>query len=170
MKSIPVSIWRELQLAVVQLNEQSSLRDLLSAILFWIRTNINLSESEPFSAYRLSSFVEIDESSMPVDYSSLKHGDIDHVKKAILSYKPNETESVARFLRDTLEALITIEVNKECPRCGNEWMRAFIGRNNGLLAYQCDVCGCSQYSDGSRVEVGGLAFASQEQLRGFGLI
>lgn len=170
MKSIPVRVWRELQLAVVQLNAQSSLRDLLVTILSWIRSNANLSESEPFSAYGFSSFLELNEGSMPVEFSSLRNSDIDHVKRAILSYRPNEAESITRFLRDTLEALITIEVNRRCPNCENEWMRAFIGKNNGLLAYQCDVCGCARYSDGSRVEVGGLTFVSQEQLRGFGLI
>lgn len=170
MNSIPVRVWRELQLAVVWLNESSSLRDVLGVILLWIRNNAMLAESEPFSIYGFNGFVEVDESSMPVEFSSLRCSDISHIKKSILSYEPKNVESIARFLRDTLEALITIEVNEECPRCENDWMRVFIGRNNGLLAYQCNVCGCSRYSDGTKVEVGGLVFANQEQLRGFGLI
>lgn len=170
MNSIPVRTWREFQLAVVQLNESSSLRDVLGVILFWIRNNTRIIESEPFSIYGFNSFVEVDEGSMPVEFSSLRRGDISHIKNSILGYESNDVESIARFLRDTLEALITIEVNEKCPRCENDWMRAFIGRNNGLLAYQCDVCGYSRYSDGAKVEVGGLMFANQEQLQGFGLI
>ena len=46
----------------------------------------------------------------------------------------------------------------------------FIGKHNGMLACQCNVCGYSHYSDGCRVESGGLEFASEMQLREFGLI
>jgi hypothetical protein len=170
MKSIPTQIWRQLQSAAAQLGEDSSQRDVLDLILLWIRSNARLVESEPFSVYGFKNFVEIDEKLMPVDFSSVTHGDVTHFRKAVLSYESNEAESIARFLRDMLEALVTIEVNKNCPRCETEWMRVFIGRSNGMLAYQCGVCGYSHYSDGARVEAGGLAFVSEAQLQEFGLI
>lgn len=170
MKSIPVSVWRELQLAMAQLSEGASLRDFLDVLLSWVRGNAKLVGFEPFSLYGFKEFIEVDEDSMPIDFSSVTRSDIAHFKKAILGYSSSDVESIARFLRDTLEALITVEVNEKCPNCGNDWMRAFIGGNNGRLAYQCDVCGCSRYSDGARVEPGGLVFVSEERLRGFGLI
>ncbi|MBP5100943.1 hypothetical protein [Pseudomonas protegens] len=170
MKSIPASVWRELQLAIAQFSDNASLRDFLDVLLSWVRGNSKLMELESFSLYGFKEFIEVDEDSMPIGFSSVTHGDIAHFKKAILGYSSRDAESIARFLRDTLEALITVEVNEKCPNCENDWMRAFIGRNNGRLAYQCDVCGCSRYSDGTRVEAGGLVFVSEEKLRGFGLI
>lgn len=170
MNSIPVSAWRELQLAMVQLSESASLRAILGVLLSWLRGNAKLIELEPFSLYGFKEFIEVDEDSMPIDFSSVTRSDIAHYKKAILGYSSSDVESIARFLRDILEALITVEVNEKCPNCGSEWMRAFIGRNNGRLAYQCDVCGCSRYSNGARVDADGLMFVSEEKLRGFGLI
>lgn len=38
MRSLPVYVWRELQLAVMLLSEESSLRDVLGVVLLWVRT------------------------------------------------------------------------------------------------------------------------------------
>lgn len=170
MRSLPVCVWREFQLAVMLLSEESSLRDVLGVILSWIRGNYECFTVEPFSSYGFDEFSRVDENLMPVDCSSFLPGDITHFKKVILEYQPKEVESIARFLRDTMEALITVEVDRQCPRCESDGMRVFIGRHNGLLAYQCNVCGHSHYIDGSRVEIGGLEFASEVSLRSAGLI
>lgn len=54
--------------------------------------------------------------------------------------------------------------------CNSEGMHVFIGKYNNLVAYQCNVCGHSQYSDGSKVEVGGLEFITERKLRDLKLI
>ncbi|QXH58831.1 hypothetical protein [Pseudomonas maumuensis] len=170
MRSLPVQVWRELQLAVMPLSEESSLKDVLVVILSWLRGNYKWFTVEPFSIYGFDEFLHVNEDIMPVDYSSFLPSDIGHFKKVVLKYQAKEAESIARFLRDTMEALITIEIDKQCPRCESDGMRVFIGRHNGLLACQCNVCGNSHYIDGSKVEVGGLEFASEVILRGAGLI
>lgn len=170
MQSLPVHVWRELQLAVMQLSEESSLREILMVILSWVRGNYKYFTVEPFSSYGLDGFSHVNENLMPVDYSSFSPSDIAHFKKVILEYQAREVESIARFLRDAMEALLTLEVDQKCPRCESYGMRIFIGRHNGLLAYQCNICGHSHYIDGSRVEVGGLEFADEVKLRNAGLI
>ncbi|WP_397380057.1 hypothetical protein [Pseudomonas sp.] len=152
------------------LSEESSLRDVLGVVLFWVRSNYKYFTVESFSNYGFDEFSHVNESMMPVDYSSFLPSDITRFKKVILEYQAKDVESIARFLRDTIEVLITVEVDEQCPRCESDGMRVFIGRHNGLLAYQCNVCGHSHYIDGSKVEVGGLEFVSEVVLRNIGLI
>lgn len=170
MRSLSPKIWHELQSAVTFLNEDSSLRDVLELILRWLRSNYECFTVEPFSTYSFDELANIDEKSMAVNFSTFKPSDIAHFKKIILGCQAREVEAIARFLRDTIEELVTIEIDEQCPRCESDGMRVFIGKQNGLLAYQCSVCGHSHYSDGSKVEVGGLEFASEVRLRELYLI
>ncbi|WP_038994208.1 MULTISPECIES: hypothetical protein [Pseudomonas] len=170
MRTFPVKIWRDFQLAVATLTNEAPLRQVLEIILFWIRSNYKYLAGEPFSVYGFDSFAKLNEREIPVEYSSFKVSDLINFKSVILKRQPRDVEAIARFLRDTLEELATVEVDKQCPKCESEGMRVFIGKHNGLLAYQCNVCGYSHYSDGSRVESGGLDFASEMQLRELGLI
>ncbi|NNA70103.1 hypothetical protein [Pseudomonas gessardii] len=170
MRSLPVYVWRELQLAMTLLDENSSLRATLRVVLSWIRENYKYFTVEPFSTYGIDEFSHIDESLMPVEFSSFLPSDIAHLKKVIFGYQANEAEPIARFLRDTMESLITVEADRQCPRCQSDGMRIFIGRYNGLLAYQCNVCGYSTYSDGSKVGSGELEFVSEKRLRKLNII
>lgn len=170
MRTLPIKIWHEFQSAVETLSDETPLRQVLEVILFWMRSNRKHLPGEPFSVYGFENFSKLDERQIPVEYSSFKVSDFINFKNTILKRQARDVDSIARFLRDTIEALATVEVDEQCPRCESEGMRAFIGKHNGLLAYQCNVCGYSHYSDGSRVENGGLEFASERQLRELGLI
>lgn len=170
MRSLPVYVWRELQLAMTLLDENSSLRDTLGVVLSWIRRNYKCFSVEPFSTYGIDEFSHINEKLMPVEFSSFLPSDIVHLKKVVFGYQANEAELIARFLRDTMEALITVEADRQCPRCQSDGMRIFIGRYNGLLAYQCNICGHSTYSDGSKVGGGELEFVSEKKLRELNMI
>lgn len=170
MHTLPTKIWYEFQSVVGTLSEETPLRKVIEVILFWMRSNHKYLTGEPFSVYGFDNFTKLDEKQIPVEYSSFKVSDLINFKNVILKRQARDVESIARFLRDTIEGLATVEVDEQCPRCESEGMRAFIGKYNGLLAYQCNVCGYSHYSDGSRVENGGLEFASEKQLRDHGLI
>ncbi|KTC19280.1 hypothetical protein AO391_21645 [Pseudomonas marginalis ICMP 9505] len=170
MRTLPIKIWHEFQSVVESLSDETPPRQVLQVILFWMRSNHKHLAGEPFSVYGFDSFTKLDEREIPVEYSSFKVSDLINFKSVILKRQARDVESIARFLRDTIEELATVEVDEQCPRCESEGMRAFIGKHNGLLAYQCNVCGYSHYSDGSRVENGGLEFASERQLRELGLI
>jgi len=170
MRSLPIRIWHELQSAVATLSDEAPLRHVLAVILIWIRNNDKYLAGEPFSVYGFDRIAKIDERVIPVEYSSFKVSDLINFKNVILKRQAKDVDAIARFLRDTVEELATVEVDEQCPKCESEGMRVFIGRHNGLLAYQCNVCGYSHYSDGSRVSSGGLEFASERQLREIGLI
>lgn len=170
MRSLSPKVWHELQSTMTLLSDKSSLRDMLEVILMWIRRNYEYFSVEPFSAYSFDQLSNVKEKLMPVEFSTFRLGDIAHVRKVILGYKANDVEAIARLLRDTIEELVTIEIDEQCPRCESPGMRIFIGKQNGLLAFQCNVCGHSHYSDGSKVEIGGLDFVSEVRLREFGLI
>lgn len=105
-------VWRELQLAVMLLSEESSLRGGLGVILLWVRGNYKCFTVEPFLIYGVDEFSNVNESLMPVGYSSFLPSDITRFKKVILGHQAKDVESIARFLRDTIEALITVEVDK----------------------------------------------------------
>jgi hypothetical protein len=152
------------------LDENSSLKEVLGMVLSWLRGNYKYFTVEPFSTYGIDEFSHVDENLMPVEFSSFLPSDIAQFKKVIFGYQANEAESIARFLRDTMEALITVETDKQCSRCQSDGMRIFIGRYNGLLAYQCNVCGHSYYSDGSKVGGGELEFVTEKRLRELNMI
>jgi len=170
MRTLPIKIWHEFQSVVETLSDETPFRQVLEVILFWVRGNHKHLAGEPFSLYGFDSFTKLDEREIPVEYSSFKVSDLNNFKSIVLKYQARDVEPIARFLRDTIEELATVEVDEQCPRCESEGMRAFIGKHNGLLAYQCNVCGYSHYSDGARVEHGELEFASEKQLRELGLI
>ncbi|MGF6154098.1 hypothetical protein [Pseudomonas fluorescens] len=170
MRPLPSKLWLELQSAVSVLDEQSPSRMVLEIVLGWLRRNYDVFMKEPFSSYGFDQFINVDEKSLPVEYSPLKGRDILHFKKIILSRQARDVEAIARFLRDSIESLAALEVDKQCPKCECWGMVVYIGRLNKLLAYQCKVCGYSQYSDGTRVGVGELDFVGVDRLRESGMI
>ncbi len=170
MRTLPVKIWHEFQSVVETLSDETPSSQVLDVILCWMRSNHKYLAGEPFSVYGFHSLAKLDEREIPVEYSSFKVSDLINFKKIISERQARDVDSIARFLRDTIEELATVEVDEKCPKCESEGMRAFIGKHNGLLACQCNVCGYSHYSDGSRVKIGGLEFASKRQLRELGLI
>lgn len=170
MKPLPMHVWREFQLAVMSLADDASQKKVLRVIIEWIRNNNKYFIYEPFSSYGISEFSSVNEDLMPVEFSSFLNSDVGKFKKVISEYKAKDVDFIARFLRDTMEMLLTIEVDRKCSRCQSRGMRVFIGKNNGLLAYQCNACGHSNYSDGSVVEDGGLDFVSEKKLRELNII
>lgn len=169
MRPLPVHAWRKLQLTVVQLHEKSSSREIFDVLVLWLRENHEHLNAEPFSTYGINAFSLIDESSMPIEFSSFVLSDLIHVKKTILEYLPKDVESIARFLRDTMESLMTVELDKQCPNCQSDGMHVFIGKQSGRLVFQCGICGHSHYADGSKVQEA-LDFASKKKLRELKLI
>ncbi|MEZ7179847.1 hypothetical protein QVM52_31325, partial [Pseudomonas mosselii] len=73
-------------------------------ILLWVRGNYKYFTVEPFLSYGVDELSDVNESLMPVDYSSFLPSDITRFKKVILGHQAKDVESIARFLRDTIEA------------------------------------------------------------------
>ena len=170
MRSLPIKMWAEFQQAVSGLDENSSSRYVLGIILNWIRSNYECFMNEPFLRYGFDRMASIDEGMMPVEFSTLKSKEVLHFRRVILKYHAKNVESIARFLRDSIENLITIETDNKCPVYGCWGMIPYVGRYNDLLAFQCKVCGHAHYSNGNKVGSGELEFATTEKLKEFQLI
>jgi hypothetical protein len=56
MRSLPVYVWCELQLAMTLLDENSSLREVFVVVLSWIRGNYKCFPVEPFRPIGLMNF------------------------------------------------------------------------------------------------------------------
>ena len=167
---IPTALWAEFQASVTALGENPDRRAFLALILDWIRKNPKIFNTEPFTNYGICDFAKIHEDEMPVEYSAFVADDFRHFKETITRYDTRKTDSIARFIRDTLEELITIEVDRQCPNCHSNFMLAFTGRQKMMLAFVCKVCGHSHYSDGGAVGTDTLDYASADDLRQAGLI
>lgn len=170
MQPLPAYVWREFQSALTSLDENSSARDILGVILSWIRSNRRLIFFEPFSTYGIDAFLKIEEETLPVERSSFIISDLPHLQQLVINYRAKDVDAISQFLRDTIEALVTITIEEKCPRCKSDGMRVFIGRYNKCPAFQCDVCGHAYYSNGAGVERNGLEFASEEQLQEYGFL
>ncbi|MEZ2126792.1 MULTISPECIES: hypothetical protein [unclassified Sinorhizobium] len=112
----------------------------------------------------------MNEKQLPVASSAMTSGDILHFRTVILKYKEGDLDAIARFLRDSFEEIAILEIDKECRNCGSWGMKVYVGHSNELLAYECKVCGYSEYSDGTKVKGERLDFADIDRLEKSGLI
>ena len=51
--------------------------------------------------------------------------DLINFKSIILKRQARDVEAIARFLRDTVEELATVEIDEQCPKCESEGMRFY---------------------------------------------
>lgn len=162
--------WKTLQLATETLSLNSSPKNLLDILLYWLRKNHKLCFIKPFSDYGFDKFLKMNESALPVDFSSVTGKDVMHFKSIIIEYSYKDVNKIAQFLRDLFEELVIFEVDKQCPICDSWGMRVLVGEINGIFAYECKVCTYVKYSDESDVNGDRLVFASTSKLREAGFL
>jgi hypothetical protein len=170
MKNLMSSQWVEFQNAIAAMADNSSSQEILNAILNWLSQYSEVLASEPFATYGFERFLILKDGNYPVEKSSMHGVEFEHFKKIIKKYGAKEVESIARYLRDTLEALVVMEVDRKCPKCENWGMGVYKNSQDGRIALECRQCGFASYLDGSRVGANELTFASNDDLRGAGLI
>jgi len=170
MKTLISRQWTEFQKTVAAMADNSSSREILNTILNWLRRYPEIFSGEPFVAYRFDRFLVLKDENCPVETSSMRGVEFEHFKKIINKYRCEDTENIARYLRDTLETLIVMEVERECPRCGGWGMGVHKNSQDGRMAFECRQCGFASYIDGSRVSANELSFASNDDLRNAGMM
>ena len=79
-------------------------------------------------------------------------------------------ECIARYLRDTLEALAVMEVDKQCPRCKCWGLNVYKDKESKEIIFECAQCGYLRDMDGNGIKVKELVFASDEDLHSAGLV
>lgn len=170
MRKLMRSQWTEFQNAIAAMDDNSSPRAILSVILSWLRKYPETFSTGEFSVYGVNRFLELREENCPVETSPMHGDEFAHFRNIIKKYGQNDIESIARYLRDTLETLVVMEADRQCPRCERWGMGIYKNSNDGRMAFECRQCGFAVYSDGSRVGANELTFASTENLNGIDLI
>jgi hypothetical protein len=97
-------------------------------------------------------------------------GEFKHFKTIIKKYKAKDSESIARYLRDALENLVVIEVDRQCPRCKCWGLNAYKNRKDKKIAFECPQCGFARNMEGIAISTNEITFATNDDLRRAGLI
>ncbi|MDM9645787.1 hypothetical protein [Rhizobium sp. S163] len=170
MRKLPKSIWIDFQRSVSGLNDKSSPREVLETVLNWLRNNEEMLSDGPFAAYGFGRFIAMDEHKLPVQHSSMIPSDIPHFRDIILRYNEYDLEPIARFLSDTIEEIVVLQVARPCQNCGFNSMKVYTSSFTGLLAFECSVCGYAEYSNGVKIQSDRLDFADTLTLEAAGLL
>ena len=170
MRKLMRSQWTEFQNTISVMDDKSSPREILSVILSWLRKSPETFSTGEFSVYGVNRFLELREENYPVESSPMRGVEFSHFKKIIEKYSHNDIENIARYLRDTLETLVVVAADRQCPRCERWGLGVYKNANDGRMAFECRQCGFAVYSDGSIVGANELTFASTENLDGIDLI
>ncbi|WP_073222821.1 hypothetical protein [Massilia sp. CF038] len=170
MSKLTRSQWAEFQNTMAEMDDDSSPREILNVILGWLRKNSEIFSDEPFSIFGINRFLELREENCPVESSPMHGVEFANFRKIIKKYGCDDIENIARYLRDTLETLVVMEADRQCPRCERWGMGIYTNSEDGRMAFECRQCGYGVYTDGSRVGANELTFASTEGLRGIDLL
>lgn len=164
MKALLQTQWVEFQDSIAAMDDNSSARQILNVILSWLRQYPQVFLNHPYSDYAFDRFGSLVEADCPVERSPMHGAEFVAFKRIIANTRVRDAESIARYLRDTLETLVLLEVDRQCPRCQNCIMHVYKNRYDGRTAFQCRQCGFAHYLDGSRVGANELTFAFNEDL------
>lgn len=165
MKKLTSSQWGDFQNAIASLPDRSLPQEILITILDWLRRNFEICSSEPFASYRLDRFLELNVKNCPTEAPPMEGTEFEHFKKIMKKYTAKDTENIAMYLRDTLESLVVLEVNKQCLKCERWGLGAYKNGRDGRIAFECRHCGIATYLDGTRVGPDELTFACNDDLR-----
>lgn len=170
MKKLMRNQWDEFQRAIAAMYDNALPRDIANAILTWLRQYPETFLNGPFSDYSFDRFLSLQEEDYPVEVSRMRDAEFINFKKIIKKYSAEDAESIARFLRDTLETLVVLMVDKQCPRCEASEMGIYKNSEDGRIAFECRQCGFANYLDGAKVGTKKLTFALTENLHEAGFI
>ncbi len=152
------------------LKEELSAIDLLGMLLQLLKDCGATLSDNPFFAYGLTEFILVKQEDCPIQFTSFSDADVPHFKDVAATYAKKPDSTIASFLRFTLEEMLVVESDRDCPRCGSGGMGIFKSGSDGRLALMCKHCGHGVYLDGSKMAVGALAVPTTTDLRNAALI
>ncbi|TLK33552.1 hypothetical protein FEM24_35660, partial [Pseudomonas aeruginosa] len=120
MSYLPIRVWTDFQSAVRLLSAEASPKEVLDLILNWIKRNRKFFLSGSFAVYGFEEFLGLSGEEMPVNFSNFSSSELENFKKFTFKYQAKDVDYIAQFLRDVIETLITVEVDKKCPNCNSE--------------------------------------------------
>lgn len=141
--------WCELQDDLLSLSANSSATQVVEIVVSWMAKNANLLNSKPFVLYNFHQYFLMNVNDYPIELAVKKNGiNIDSFRKSVCNYDSIKLESIAMFLRDSLEEFFIVESDKDCPRCEQPCMGIWLNSVNKRVVYECKICGFSMFPNG----------------------
>jgi RNase P subunit RPR2 len=122
-------------------DEKLSASELLSVLLNFLRNCSLALDEEPFFLYGLNQFSTLHAEDYPVEFTSSSDAEVRHMIAVLKRNETSSARSIAQLLRDTLEQLLVVEFDRDCPRCASNGMGIFKNHSDDRVALLCKQCG-----------------------------
>ncbi|QCZ96612.1 hypothetical protein DL544_06220 [Stenotrophomonas sp. pho] len=82
---------------------------------------------EPFLSYGFDLMVNMDGRLDEYPFAEIGEADVGRVYLRATQLRNASDDGVAQFVRDLMEELVAVEIDRVCLRCGEAYMRAYMG-------------------------------------------
>lgn len=144
-------------------------RGVVEALLQWMEKCGDEVRREPFLSYGFNLIADMKGCVSEYPVADIGGADVDRISSRSARLESASDEMIAQFVRDLMEELIAVEFDRVCRRCGETYMRAYIGVSRSLPTFQCDTCGYGEFLDGSSLSGELLKFISLKEMDAYGL-
>lgn len=148
-------------------NNNSGARGVVEALIQWIIECEGEVRREPFLSYGFDLMVSMDGRLDEYPFAEIGEADVGRVYSRATRLRSASDDDVAQFVRDLMEGLVAVEIDRVCSRCGEAYMREYMGLISVVPAFQCDVCGYGEFLDGSALRGERLRFLTLKELESF---
>jgi hypothetical protein len=169
MARLPDDLRSSLVLLLASVAPDDGGRGVVEALLQWMAKCGNEVRTEPFLSYGFNSIADMTGRASEYPLADISEADVDRISSRASRLANASDEVIAQFVRDLMEELIAVEFDRVCCRCGETYMRAYIGVSRSLPAFQCDTCGYGEFLDGSSLSGESLKFISLKEMDAYGL-
>ncbi|MCZ7843067.1 MULTISPECIES: hypothetical protein [Stenotrophomonas maltophilia group] len=150
-------------------NNNSGARGVVEALIQWVMECEGEVRREPFLSYGFDLIVNMDGRLDEYPFAEIGEADVGRVHSRATQLRNASDDGVAQFVRDLMEELVAVEIDRVCSRCGEAYMRAYMGLISFTPAFQCDVCGYGEFLNGSALRGERLRFITLKELESFGI-
>ena len=170
MNAMPFVTYRDLVSTFFSMDDGATGCDVVSSIVGWVERNSTTLVGSPYADYGFGMILMMAGSVDNYRFGYFDRRDVDRIKRRVSEFKPSDVMAMCQFLRDLMEELVVVEVDKTCIRCGESYMLAYSAVSMYAIVYQCVACGFSCFSDGSDLSGEGVRFLTEQELVSEGFV
>jgi hypothetical protein len=139
-------------------------REILDGVLTWLRKYPEVSKGQYWILYGFDKFINMCELSLPVDNSTMHGDEFEHFRRVILKYKNTDESKICMILRDGIEKLIMLEVERECLNCGCGNAKLFKRTTDLKIVCVCNQCGWVTDKNNCKTDGSSVTFPTKNDL------
>lgn len=143
-------------------------RYVAEAIISWLKSEPLVLKEAAIHGYNFEEYTNLIPDNYPIHESNFSGPEIEYFKRSLQRYETGPIESAFQFLRDSLEKLFFLQIERECPNCGCWEFSVHKEMVTNCLVDMCNQCGNAYFKDGTRLKTGRLYFASNDDLKNLG--